>query len=68
VKNVWGSYLHGFFESSAVRSELARIAGIRNYRPTNVSWRKHLQEVYEGMADLLDEHLNLERVWDYVAV
>jgi adenosylcobyric acid synthase len=67
VKNVWGSYLHGFFESSAVRSELARIAGIRNYRPTDVSWRKHLQKVYGGMADLLDEHLDLERVWHYVA-
>jgi adenosylcobyric acid synthase len=67
VKNVWGSYLHGFFESSAVRSELARIAGIRNYRPADVSWRKHLQQVYGGMADLLDEHLDLERVWDYVA-
>jgi len=67
VKNVWGSYLHGFFESSAVRSELARIAGIQNYRPADVSWRKHLQQVYDGMADLLDEHLDLERVWDYVA-
>jgi adenosylcobyric acid synthase len=67
VKNVWGSYLHGLFESSAVRSELARIAGIRNYQPADVSWRKHLQQVYGGMADLLDEHLDLERVWDYVA-
>jgi adenosylcobyric acid synthase len=67
VKNVWGSYLHGLFESSAVRSELARIAGIRNYQPADVSWRKHLQQVYGRMADLLDEHLDLERVWDYVA-
>jgi len=67
VKNVWGSYLHGLFESSAVRAELVRIAGIRNYRSANVSWRKHLQQVYDGMADMLDEHLDLERVWDYVA-
>jgi adenosylcobyric acid synthase len=67
VKNVWGSYLHGFFESIAVRSELARSAGLENYRPTDVSWRAHLQRVYDGMADLLEEHLDLERVWQYVA-
>jgi adenosylcobyric acid synthase len=66
VRNIWGSYLHGLFESSAVRSELARNAGIEDYQPSDVSWRTRLQRVYDGMADLLDEHLDLERVWQYV--
>ena len=67
TRNVWGTYLHGLFESSAIRSELANRAGFSNYRPATVPWRKHLQGVYDGMADLLEEHLNLEEVWDYVA-
>jgi adenosylcobyric acid synthase len=66
VGNIWGSYLHGLFESSAVRSELARIAGIKGYQPAIPSWRTRLQSVYEGMADLLEEHMNLEGIWRYV--
>ena len=67
TRNVWGTYLHGLFESSAIRSELATRAGFSNYRSAIVPWREHLQGVYDGMADLLEEHLNLEEVWDYVA-
>ena len=65
--NVWGTYLHGFFESSAVRGQLAKDAGFSRYRASSVSWRDHLQGVYDGMADLVEEHLNLEEVWRYVA-
>jgi adenosylcobyric acid synthase len=67
MRNVWGTYLHGLFESPAIRSELASRAGFSNYRPATVRWREHLQSVYEGMADLLEEHLSLEGMWDYVA-
>jgi adenosylcobyric acid synthase len=67
VRNVWGTYLHGLFESSAVRSELARRAGFSNYRSATVPWREHLRRVYDGMADVLEEHLNLEQIWNYVA-
>ena len=67
VRNVWGTYLHGLFESSAIRSELARRAGFSSYRSATVPWREHLQRVYDGMADILEEHLNLEPIWNYVA-
>jgi adenosylcobyric acid synthase len=67
MRNVWGTYLHGLFESAAIRSELASRAGFSNYRPATVGWREHLQSVYDGMADLLEEHLSLEGFWDYVA-
>ena len=63
---IWGTYLHGFFESTAVRQELAQEAGIVNYQPSTVAWSAHLQSVYEGMAALLDEHLDLREVWRYV--
>ncbi|HEY2423305.1 MAG TPA: cobyric acid synthase [Chthoniobacterales bacterium] len=67
LNHVWGSYLHGLFESPAVRSELAVMAGLRNYRPANVSWRAHLRQIYDGMAEAVERHLNLEEVWRYVA-
>jgi adenosylcobyric acid synthase len=66
VGNIWGSYLHGLFESSIVRSELASRAGIKDYQPAATSWRTRLQSVYEGMADLLEEHIDLEGIWRYV--
>jgi len=65
--NIWGTYIHGLFESSAVRGELAKQANFLHYRPSSVSWRSHLQGVYDGMADAVEEHLNLEESWRYVA-
>jgi adenosylcobyric acid synthase len=65
--NVWGTYLHGLFESPGIRSELARRAKFSDYRPATVHWREHLQGVYDGMANLLEERLNLREVWEYVA-
>jgi adenosylcobyric acid synthase len=67
AQNVWGTYLHGLFESCAIRAELASRAGFSDYRSAAIRWREHLQGVYDGMADLLEEHLNLEGIWDYVA-
>jgi adenosylcobyric acid synthase len=64
---VWGTYVHGLFESSAVREQLARHANFSHHRPSAVSWRSHLQSVYDGMADAVEEHLNLEETWRYVA-
>lgn len=65
--HVWGTYLHGLFESPAVRSELAMIGGLRNYRPVEVAWRAHLERIYDGMAEALERHLSLAGVWKYVA-
>jgi len=65
--NIWGSYLHGLFESVSLREELARMAGVVAFRAAPENWREHLQSVYGGMADLLDEHLDLKPLWHYVA-
>jgi len=64
---VWGTYLHGLFESPSLRTELAAQAGFTTYRPSRIFWRDHLQGIYNGMADLLESHLNLEELWSYVA-
>jgi adenosylcobyric acid synthase len=65
--NVWGTYIHGLFESSVVREQLAKHANFSQYRPSSVSWRSHLRSVYDGMADAVEEHLDLEESWRYVA-
>ena len=63
---VWGTYLHGLFESPALRKELATQAGFAAYQSSGRSWREHLEGVYDGMADLLEEHLFMEEIWRYV--
>lgn len=65
--NIWGTYLHGLFESASLREELAQLGGLTAFRAAPGSWRQHLQSVYNGMADLLDEHLDLKPLWHYVA-
>jgi adenosylcobyric acid synthase len=65
--NIFGTYLHGLFESASLREELARLGGLTDFRAAPGSWRQHLQSVYDGMADLLDEHLDLKPLWHYVA-
>jgi adenosylcobyric acid synthase len=66
--HIWGTYLHGLFESPAVRSELAATAGLSYYRAAQGSWRDHLERVYHRMADALEQHLELGEIWKYVAV
>ena len=65
--HVWGTYLHGLFESPEVRSELAALAGLKSYSAGQVSWRTHLEQMYDRMADALEEHLETEEIWKYVA-
>jgi len=65
--NVWGTYLHGVFESAAVRSELAARAGLQSYQAARDSWRTHLELIYDRMADGLEKHLKLGEIWKYVA-
>lgn len=65
--NVWGTYLHGFFESREVRREIGHLAGIQGHHVSLVHFRQQRERLYNDMADLLDEHLNMEDIWRYVA-
>jgi adenosylcobyric acid synthase len=57
---VWGTYLHGLFESAGVRQALVEQAGIQNYRASTLRWSDHQRALYDRMADLLDAHLDLD--------
>ncbi len=64
---VWGTYLHGLFEASSLRREVARVAGLTRHSSANVGFREQRNALYSGMADLIEAHLNLEDLWRYVA-
>jgi adenosylcobyric acid synthase len=67
--NIMGTYLHGCFESPALRRHLCRLA-----RPDldpqqcihPVPWQQSKDLVYDGMANLLERHLNLAPIMDYL--
>ena len=64
--NIWGTYLHGFFEDVSTRHAFCEAADIRGYQAGARNWAEHKQSVYSQMADLLEEHLNLELVYRYL--
>jgi len=46
---------------------LAALAGLKNYSAGQISWRTHLERMYDRMADALEEHLETDEIWKYVA-
>ncbi len=65
-QRVWGTYLHGLFESSLVRQELAQMANISNYQVSNLNWQSQQQKLYNHMAELLEAHLDLNPIRRYL--
>ena len=66
--NVWGTYLHGWFESPRLRARVAEAAGLRGYRPHPVPWAEKRQAVYRAMADHIAAHVDLEPVRRYLGL
>lgn len=65
---VWGSYLHGLFESAAVRQSLTRLANIPEHQPSSQSWQEHQKNLYDNMADLLESHLDMAPIRRYLDI
>ncbi len=64
---IWGTYLHGFFEATQVRREITKLAQLSGHKVSSTTFRQQRESLYNGMADLLDQHLNMEDIWRYVA-
>ncbi|NEQ95837.1 MAG: cobyric acid synthase [Cyanothece sp. SIO2G6] len=64
--HIWGTYLHGLFESTHVRQTLAHLAHVPHYRPSAISWQDHQSSLYNTMADVLDQHLDLTSLDSYL--
>ncbi|MEM7600101.1 MAG: cobyric acid synthase [Verrucomicrobiota bacterium] len=62
----WGTYVHGVFDHPAARSALAEAAGISGHVPAELSWAESKSRLYDGMADCLEQYLNLEPLFAYL--
>jgi adenosylcobyric acid synthase len=67
IGKIWGTYLHGFFEATQVRREITKLAQLGGHKVSSTTFRQQRESLYNGMADLLDQHLNMEDIWRYVA-
>jgi adenosylcobyric acid synthase len=66
--NVWGTYLHGWFDAPAVRVRAAHAAGIADHRPHPVPWAEQRQGTYREMARHLEAHVNLNPLRRYLSL
>ncbi|MEM1295613.1 MAG: cobyric acid synthase, partial [Verrucomicrobiota bacterium] len=62
----WGTYVHGVFDHPAARSALAEAAGIAEHLPAKLSWAESKSRLYDGMADCLEQYLNLQPLFEYL--
>lgn len=67
-ENVWGTYLHGWFESPELRAAVAAAAGMSGHRPHPIPWMEQRQTVYRAMADHLVAHVDLDPVRRYLCL
>jgi adenosylcobyric acid synthase len=66
--NVWGTYLHGWFESPQLRARVAAAAGMSQHRPHPVPWAEQRTAVYRAMAEHLAAHVNLDPIRRYLCI
>jgi len=65
---VWGTYLHGWFESPQLRAWVAAAAGMREHQPHPVPWAEQRNAVYRAMAEHLAAHVNLDPIRRYLCL
>jgi adenosylcobyric acid synthase len=66
--NVWGTYLHGWFDSPQLRARIAAAAGMNQHRPNPVPWTEQRSGIYRAMARHLAEHINLDSIRRYLCL
>lgn len=66
--NVWGTYLHGWFESPQLRAQIAAAAGMQGHRSDLVPWAEQRARIYRGMAEHLAAHVNLDPIRRYLCL
>jgi adenosylcobyric acid synthase len=65
---VWGTYLHGWFESPQLRARVAAAAGMNQHRLNPIPWSEQRRGVYRAMAQHLSAHVNLDPIRRYLCL
>jgi adenosylcobyric acid synthase len=65
---IWGTYLHGWFESPRLRARLTTAAGFAAHRPHPVPWAAQRRSLYAQMADHVAAHVDLDPVRRYLGL
>jgi adenosylcobyric acid synthase len=65
---VWGTYLHGWFESPQLRAQVAAAAGMHEHRPYPVPWAEQRSGIYRAMGEHLAAHVNLDPIRRYLCL
>lgn len=65
---VWGTYLHGWFESPQLRAQVAAAGGMHEHRPQPVPWAEQRASMYRAMAEHLAAHVNLDPIRRYLCI
>jgi adenosylcobyric acid synthase len=66
--NVWGTYLHGWFESPQLRTQIAETAGMRAHGANPVPWAEQRAAVYRAMAEHLIAYVDLDPIRRYLCL
>jgi adenosylcobyric acid synthase len=67
-KNIWGSYQHGLFDSSAMRQRLVDAANIPSATISPIGRKAQAQQTFDAMADLLEDCMDLDAIKRQVAL
>ncbi len=71
-KNVYGTYIHGFFDSEniadTVVTALRKKKGLATQPGTAVSYLEYKEKQYDRLADLLRESLDMDRIYSLMGL
>jgi adenosylcobyric acid synthase len=71
-KNVYGTYIHGFFDSEQIADiivgALRKKKGLPSQPGTAFSFKDYKEKQYDRLADLLRESLNMDRIYSLMGL
>lgn len=66
--NVWGTYLHGWFDLPGLRKRVAHAGGMSEHHADPAPWAEQRARIYRAMAEHLVTHVNLDPLKRYLCL
>lgn len=65
--NVFGTYLHGFFDTDSIREQIKRLLykrkGLSLENTKSVSYQEYKETQYDKMAQIIREHVDIKEIY-----